>query len=738
MGTIPASIDVQVIPGVVSAGGNALSTVGLVLDNSTQVPIAPLGAILSFPTAAAVADYFGAGSSQAALASVYFNGFTGRTAIPSEILFAQYPTWNVSGYIRGGVLTQTLAQLQALTGSLTAVIDGYSHVISSIALASYNSFSAIATALTSAFTDPTEASFTASMGASFTASVGSPNTKLVVTAVTGYLSVGDVLSGTGITAGTTILSQDSGGTPGGAGTYNLSHSNTTSAASCTSTSANMDVTVVASGTLAVGQTIANGSLTGSPIITSQISGVAGGVGIYSTAVAGVVTQQTVASGAFTATATAPVVTYSSLTESFVITSGITGAASLAGYCTGTLASSLGLTAATGAVLSQGSNAATPNAFMTSLIALNQDWVSFATDFDPDAAYFVGSISTTTLTIDSVISGAVAIGDSVTGPGVTANTIITGGSGTSWTISPSQTVTGPANLSSWASGGGHGNTQKLAFSAWNNSVPDQFLYAMWDTDISPTLSNAASGSAGYIVTTTLQNEGTVPIYEPSDLNHAAFLMGTIASINFSQTNGRTNLKFRTQGGLAASVTSETVASNLGSGSSQGPNGYNCVAAVANASDQFVYWRNGQISGKFKWIDSYINQIWLNSAMQLALLELLLSVPSIPYNPAGYNLIVGTLSGGAAQPIALPAASPLAAAINFGAIRPNVPLSAEQAEEVNNAAGTTIDQILSTRGWYLQVLPPDATVRAARGTPICNFWYTDGGSINQITLSSIEIE
>jgi len=70
--------------------------------------------------------------------------------------------------------------------------------------------------------------------ASFTASAGSPNaSQLVVTSVTGIIKTGDVVTGTGITAGTTVLSQVSG-TPGGAGTYLLSATNTASSSSVTS------------------------------------------------------------------------------------------------------------------------------------------------------------------------------------------------------------------------------------------------------------------------------------------------------------------------------------------------------------------------------------------------------------------------------------------------------------------------------------------------------------------------
>jgi hypothetical protein len=70
--------------------------------------------------------------------------------------------------------------------------------------------------------------------ASFTASAGTNSTQLVVTSVTGYIRPGDqIISGTGITAGTIISSQVSG-TTGGAGTYQLNATNTASSASATS------------------------------------------------------------------------------------------------------------------------------------------------------------------------------------------------------------------------------------------------------------------------------------------------------------------------------------------------------------------------------------------------------------------------------------------------------------------------------------------------------------------------
>lgn len=69
--------------------------------------------------------------------------------------------------------------------------------------------------------------------ASFTASAGTDPTQLVVTSVAGVILKGDTVTATGVTAGTTVTGQVSG-TTGGAGTYQLSATNTASSASATS------------------------------------------------------------------------------------------------------------------------------------------------------------------------------------------------------------------------------------------------------------------------------------------------------------------------------------------------------------------------------------------------------------------------------------------------------------------------------------------------------------------------
>jgi len=133
---------------------------------------------------------------------------------------------------------------------------------------------------------PNTVSMTGSVGAAVTALVGASaatgtNTgaSVAITGLTGYLSPGDVL--TDGTNSATILSQASG-TTGSNGTYNLVAAPTPGdwvAASLTGTSNNIDVTVDA-GLISVGDTITGSGFTAAKI-TAQISGTAGGTGVYS-------------------------------------------------------------------------------------------------------------------------------------------------------------------------------------------------------------------------------------------------------------------------------------------------------------------------------------------------------------------------------------------------------------------------------------------------------------------------
>jgi hypothetical protein len=269
-------------------------------------------------------------------------------------------------------------------------------------------------------------------------------------------------------------------------------------------------------------------------------------------------------------------------------------------------------------------------------------------------------------------------------------------------------------------GGEGNTLKYEFAAWAGTTNDQFAYIAEDADVTPTESTDAASSLGQLIKAA-DISGTLPIWVPSiPYGDAAFAAGAIASVDFTETNGEATLAYKSQSGLTPAVTSQTVADNLVA------NGYNYYGAWATANQGFVGFAPGSISGPFGWVDAYIGQIWLNAQFQLALMTLLFNTKSIPYNAAGYALISAAMQ------------DPIAAALNFGLIDQNVALSALQIAEVNNAAGVNIGQILQAQGYYLQIQTASAQVRGARTSPPITFWYVQGGSVQSIAVSSVEVQ
>lgn len=264
------------------------------------------------------------------------------------------------------------------------------------------------------------------------------------------------------------------------------------------------------------------------------------------------------------------------------------------------------------------------------------------------------------------------------------------------------------------------SNKEAFAAWVQTTNQRYLYVCQDSDASATTSPDATGSFGNIVNAA-EDSGVMPVYDISGSGViAAFFTGIAASINFNQPNGRTTAAFRNQAGLVAQVTNDTVYENLKA------NGYNAYLGVATANEQFTYAAPGQISGAFAWFDTYVNQIFLNSQFQLALITLLTGTPAVPYVTRGYNLIRNALLG------------PIKGGLNFGSIVAGVQLSSSQSAAINNATGdTSATATIQNTGWYLQILDPGAIVRGGRGTPTINFYYTDGGSVQQISMSSVDV-
>ena len=255
-----------------------------------------------------------------------------------------------------------------------------------------------------------------------------------------------------------------------------------------------------------------------------------------------------------------------------------------------------------------------------------------------------------------------------------------------------------------------STEALELAEWCNSKGVRFMYAMVDTSSDGLTPNNTACLGRQVA----DYYGVCPVYNTKALG--AMTMGIGAAINPDQLNGRKTWAYKQQSGLAYTVNEETDASTLLD------NGYNFYGNYATASNLFKLYQNGQISGNAKWLDTYYGQVFIKDGLQNAWLNALMQNNTVPYNESGYGVLRA-----AAMDI-------INTSVSAGFIRQGVSLSESQKATTQAQAGLDISGALETQGWYLQIIDPTTIVRSERGSPIVNFWYMDGGSVQLIQGTS----
>lgn len=265
-------------------------------------------------------------------------------------------------------------------------------------------------------------------------------------------------------------------------------------------------------------------------------------------------------------------------------------------------------------------------------------------------------------------------------------------------------------------------------AWEADVDEALEWAAWANDNYGWLYVPYSTSAAMVsadsnadMASTIKDadyDHTAVVY--GSLEYAAFIMGVVASIAWQRVNGTITAAFKRQTGLAPWVVSEAEAAVLES------KNCNYFGNFATRNAEFIFLFPGVLSASdYGYIDPYINSIWLNNRLQVALMDGITATGRVPYNVRGYTLIKAWMM------------DPINEARRNAAIEPGVTLSERQKSEVMNEAGLDISSELWTQGYYIQVLDPGAAVRAQRGSPIISLWYTYGGAIQKIEVASIAI-
>lgn len=256
-----------------------------------------------------------------------------------------------------------------------------------------------------------------------------------------------------------------------------------------------------------------------------------------------------------------------------------------------------------------------------------------------------------------------------------------------------------------------------FAAWTNKQNRRYLYVPWDDDA---LALVQASNCFANKCKIMKWEAVLPVY--NNCETAAMVMGACASIDWNAINGRIDLAFKSQSGLAPVVYKNAEYTAL---TANGYTFYGCFAAQGEDNIlNFLY--NGKLPGSdYGFGDTYVNQIFLNSQLQLSIATGLTGVRSVPYNAEGYALIRNWCM------------TPITQAINNGTIRSGVSISEAQKAQIISAIGMDVSDEIYTSGYYLYIGDATAQVRGNRQSPPITLLYTDGGSIQQITLNSIVI-
>jgi hypothetical protein len=258
-------------------------------------------------------------------------------------------------------------------------------------------------------------------------------------------------------------------------------------------------------------------------------------------------------------------------------------------------------------------------------------------------------------------------------------------------------------------------EMVAYAQWASGMGVEYLYLPWSTDALLLQQGSTQSPADALIAA---NVGSVAL-QYGTAQYSAFYMGTAASIDWDRLNGVITFAFKSQPGLAANILEETDALTLLN------KRVNFHGNYATRNDNFIFEYQGAMYGDYRFIDPYINAVWLNNAIQVSVMNGLVQSPRTTYNAVGYAKIEAWLM------------DPIIRAKRNGVIDEGVALSESQKAELISEAGRDISEELFANGYVVQIEDPGAQVRVTRDSPSISLWYCYAGSVHRIVIASTAI-
>lgn len=252
----------------------------------------------------------------------------------------------------------------------------------------------------------------------------------------------------------------------------------------------------------------------------------------------------------------------------------------------------------------------------------------------------------------------------------------------------------------------------AYAAWAD-IDDDYVYVFWSSDrnMESTLTQDST------IAKALQDKyNCVFMIYSLDFSTAAFALAYPATIKWDATQGMKVIFGKSASGLSPMVTDDQVATALDD------LGVSYVGQFATRNDEFIIANRGELTGSmYGFYDTLIGSIWLRSKLQTSIMNGFATVNRAPYNDVGYTMLKSWCQ------------DPITQAKNAGVIDEGISLSESQKSQILQETGDSeAAGDLQSKGYFLQVLDPGASVRAQRGSPVAALYYAYGGSIQKVEL------
>ena len=273
-----------------------------------------------------------------------------------------------------------------------------------------------------------------------------------------------------------------------------------------------------------------------------------------------------------------------------------------------------------------------------------------------------------------------------------------------------------------------DTVLLDTSAWvdgENTPAERFAFFLWTNETAIQIEPDTTSiwyqitQAGYA--------GTA-IFDEVLLDNASRVfaaMGAFASLDLTLASSAITLAFKTQDGLAASVTDSDIAQIL-NGPPQNPNGksinYYADVGINGSNTQVKWFYGGYLTGKWKFIDNQVAQIWIAFQFQVALASLFNQLGQVPNDPDGDGQVRAVLSDRAEQ------------SITNGIIAKGVVFDASTVQEIRTTYGVSAQE-LTNNGYVLVKSASSQAQRQIRESSPWFFLYVKASAIQYLPVNTV---